>query len=227
MNKLLLLITIVLFSICCSQTNLPAPDGSVLSIEAEPKQISFIGGVSLIKIKGFEKDGRLIRDGVLINFTTTLGTIDSSSITKNGKAYAKLKSNGTSGIATVSASSGNSAPVSIDVTFTDYSSLIQQINVSSIPDSVFSSGGKVNIVINVTGANNNPIASVPIILTTTKGTFLSNGKTQYTDKNGKIEDKLFIPENSYYYPLTITVKAYYATTFSSLFNSINITQQGK
>ncbi|MEW6457131.1 MAG: hypothetical protein AB1410_10525 [Acidobacteriota bacterium] len=226
MDKLSL-ITIALFSICCTQTNLPAPEGSILYIEAEPKQISFIGGVSLIKIKGFEKNGKSIRDGVLINFSTTLGTIDSSSITKNGKAYASLKSNGISGIATVSATSGNSAPVSTDVTFTDFSSSIQQINVSSFPESVSSSGGKVNIIINVLDFNNNPISSVPIILTTTKGTFLSNGKAQYTDENGKIEDKLFIPENIYSYPLTITVKAYYATTFNSLYNSINIIQQGK
>jgi hypothetical protein len=95
--------------VACEQGLFTAPPGSTLTLVANPTFIPSNGGVSVITAFVVEPAGTPVANGTVIQFFTTLGTIDREGRTNDGVARVNLVSDSRSGIATVTALSGGQA----------------------------------------------------------------------------------------------------------------------
>lgn len=99
----------------CGQAILSAPEGTTLNIFVNPSFIALNGDTAVVSVLAFEKAGTPVPDGTVIQFFTTLGTIDEQAKTNDGVARVNLRSNATSGTAVVTAVSGSASIKSPDV----------------------------------------------------------------------------------------------------------------
>ncbi len=115
---LLTLSTLLLTAVGCDSADNPvAPSGSVLTITANPTQISLTGSATLT-ITGFKPDGNPLNPGTLINLSTTLGVLGQPSAeVSGGRATTTLRGDGRSGTATVTATlpGGGETSATVDV----------------------------------------------------------------------------------------------------------------
>lgn len=125
---------------CDSADNPIAPSGSVLTITANPTQISLAGETSTLTVTGFRPDGNSLNPGTQINLSTTLGVLGQTIVEiADGRATTTLRADGLTGTATVTASLPGATDVTatVDVTIgeTDQSrpSLVLNANPTIIP----------------------------------------------------------------------------------------------
>ncbi len=103
----------------CDSANPVAPSGSVLSVAANPTQISLNGGSSQITVTGFKPDGNPLNPGTQVLVSTDLGNLFDATTGGNqvstvevggsGQATAYLRGDGRQGPATVTVSLATSA----------------------------------------------------------------------------------------------------------------------
>ncbi len=118
-HRFLLLALCACALLACDSANPVAPSGSVLSVNANPTQISLSGGSSRITVSGFKPDGNPLNPGTQILLSTDLGNIYDAATggnpvstieaTGNGQAIAYLRGDGRAGPATVTATLATSA----------------------------------------------------------------------------------------------------------------------
>jgi hypothetical protein len=220
MRRYLIIFLLLIFLIACNQSNLPLPDGSTVEIIAYPGIIPVHGGVSTITVIGYEKDGRPLRDGILVNFRTDLGIVEPMTAeTKNGKAVSYLKSTGIPGNANVTAWFVGGATVSVVVRIQNHNP-VKTLLLTASSYSVGRDGGYIALNGYAFDADNNPVSSAPLIFSTTRGNLSSNGNPLLTDSNGKATDNLYLPLNDTGSELKIKVTLYHG----SLSTTIEINQ---
>jgi len=95
--------------VACQRGLFTAPPGSTLTLVANPTFIPANGGVSVITAFVTEPAGTPVADGTIVQFFTTLGTIDREGRTNDGVARVNLVSDNRSGVATVTGISGGQA----------------------------------------------------------------------------------------------------------------------
>lgn len=95
--------------VACERGLFTAPPGSTLTLVANPTFIPSNGGVAVITAFVIEPAGTPVADGTIVQFFTTLGTIDREGRTNDGVARVNLVSDSRSGVATVTALSGGEA----------------------------------------------------------------------------------------------------------------------
>jgi hypothetical protein len=93
----------------CVGAILTAPSGSTLTVTPNPTFIPAHGGVSVISAVVIEPAGTAVPDGTVVQFFTTLGSIEREGRTRNGVARVNLVSDSRSGEAVVTAVSGGDA----------------------------------------------------------------------------------------------------------------------
>ena len=111
-----LVVLALLISAACESPTPVAPAESGLSISANPTRIG-VDGSAEVTVIARKADGSAVNAGTEINFSTNLGTIDPLIAKTNdrGVADATLTGDGRIGLATVEASSGAAAPVTLDI----------------------------------------------------------------------------------------------------------------
>lgn len=210
------ILILIILAISCTQSNLPLPEDSTVEIIAYPAIIPVHDGVSTITVIGYEKDGRPLRDGILVNFRTDLGIIDPMTAeTKNGKAISYLKSTGVPGNATVTAWFIGGATVSVVVKIQNHNP-VKTLLLTASNNEVGWNGGYVALKGYAFDENNNPVAGAPLIFSTTRGNLSSNGNPIITDSKGKAEDILYIPPNNTGSEITINVTLYHGSISTSI-----------
>jgi hypothetical protein len=210
-----LLALMALGQLTCNQAILTAPSGSVITLFANPAIIPSNGGVSVISALVIEPAGTVVADGTVVQFFTTLGTIDEQGKTNDGVARVNLRSTGRSGVAAVTAFSGGQAapaptpsaspggggdadPISGSATVTIGNLAATSINVTANPSRITVSRST-QITATVFDADGNPLPGVPVYfdVVDTEGeggnasasNFMdSGGKPQFTDSNGQAYD---------------------------------------
>ncbi len=216
MRKGFVILIFTIFAISCTQSNLPLPEGSTVEIIAYPGIIPVYGGVSTITVIGYEKDGRPLRDGILVNFRTDLGIIEPMiAETKNGKAVSYFKSTGTPGNATVSAWFAGGATVSVVVKIQNHNP-VKTLLLTSSSYEVGWEGGYVSLNGYAFDENNNPVSGAPLIFSTSRGNLSSSGNPILTDSNGKAVDTLYIPPNNTGSEITITITLYHGSISTTI-----------
>ncbi len=90
----------------CGQALLTAPVGATLTININPPFIAAHGDVAIVSVFVLEPAGTPVPDGTVVQFFTTLGTIDEQGKTNDGVARVNLRSDARSGTARVTVFSG-------------------------------------------------------------------------------------------------------------------------
>ncbi len=105
MKQRFLLLLLFVCALACDSANPVAPTGTILSLSASPTQISLNGGTSLLTVTGFKPDGNPLNPGTQITLSTDIGVLSSTLVETNGsgRATAILTSDGTPGVAMISA----------------------------------------------------------------------------------------------------------------------------
>jgi len=168
-----LAIAALLGSLSCSKATPVAPSGSVLSISANPSQIS-LNGESTITIFGSKANGSPLDPGTVIRLSTNLGTIDGTTTVKSGgTATATLRGDGRSGQATVMAATGAGTAatamtmVQIGIATGQKPTLL----VSASPSNV-AVDGTVTVTVIARNSDGSPVSDgQEVILTSSLGTF--------------------------------------------------------
>lgn len=208
-----------LLSGCGGAVPLTAPDGATLTIEANPKSIPAVGGKSTITVIGFKSagdGGGTLSDGTQVFFTTDLGVIEERVAMENGIARATLQSDGRSGTATVTASSGTLAALTTTVEVGAGTSGDIVITVTANPSTLGPSDFTSEIVATVTDNRGNFLADVPVIFSTSSGALASQGSVLRTNVNGQAFDRLTLLDDQG--DATVTV------TSGSASGSVNVTR---
>ena len=106
-----LLLAALAFLGCESATSPVAPEGTVLTIRANPENIT-VNGTSIITVTAFHSSGVPAREGTQIQITTSLGTIEKSPVSTDSQGVARstLRAGGRAGTADVTATSGTKGP---------------------------------------------------------------------------------------------------------------------
>jgi hypothetical protein len=186
---------------CGEGVPLVSPDGSTLTISANPMTIPTVGGQSTITVIGFRSaadGGGTLPNGTQIFFSTTLGVIEERVTMQSGVARATLRSNGRAGTATVIASSGTGVTLSpsagVDVLIGGGDGL--RIVLTANPTTVTAPDFTSELVATVFDADNNPLRDVPVNFTTTAGSLASRGSIVRTNANGQATDRLTLANES-------------------------------
>ncbi len=183
------LVVAVLTLVQCKPVPLTAPGGAIFTITANPTSIPAVGGTSTITIvmfKAAEDGGGTVADGTQIFLTTNLGIIEERVATTIGIARATLQSNGRVGTATITAVSGTvtAEPVTVEV------GAGITILLTANPPTVTPPNVTSEIIATVFDAENNRVADVPIIFTTSAGALASQGASLRTNSSGQAFDRL-------------------------------------
>jgi hypothetical protein len=193
---------------CGGQVPLTAPEGATLTIEANPKSIPTVGGRSTITVIGFkaaEDGGGTLSDGTQIFFTTDLGAIEERVEMENGIARATLQSDGRSGTATVTASSGGgitAVPTTVQIGAGTEGDIV--ITVIANPTTLGPEDLTSEIIATVTDNRGNALPDVPVIFSTDSGALASQGSILRTNVSGQAFDRLTLLDDVDSAQVTVT-----------------------
>jgi hypothetical protein len=185
-----LLMLLVMMNVTCGEAPFVAAPGSTLTVIANPPFIVANGGVSVISALVVEPNGTPAPNGTVVQFFTTLGSIEAQGETRDGVARVNLVADSRSGTATVTGATGDqTATVDIVIGSARPDLVVVTADPSRITDPRFA-----YIAANVFDADGNPIANVPVVFSVTadplEETLESGGVPQFTDTNGQAFDIL-------------------------------------
>jgi len=166
----------------CDKMPLSAPTESTITLYANSTTVGLNGSVE-ITATVIESSGTPVQNGTVVNFTTTLGTIEPNEArTNNGKAVAKLLAGTRSGTAEVRAFSGGISsgdPLAVTVGAAAAGKVELLANPSSLP----AAGGLVQLTAVVSDSVGNRLAGVPVSFTTDAGVL--SPSSAISDGNGE------------------------------------------
>jgi PKD repeat protein len=176
---------VFLFISQCKKSAYLAPTGSKLLVAVNPAVIA-LGGETTVEVIGYKNSGSLLPDGTVIYFSVDFGSIDATAETKDGRARSIFRStDNRSGKVTVTVSSGDAEVTPELIQITVGSSALHNLKMRAEPPVLPRNGGSSNIVVTTQDENLNPIADIPVTLTTTAGQLANNGALLYTGSNGE------------------------------------------
>lgn len=227
------LLALSIVHLTCAGASLTAPNSSTISVFANPPFIASNGGVSVITAVITEPAGTAVPDGTVVQFFTTLGTIDREGKTHDGVARVNLISDSRSGAADVTASSGSVVQLATAlVTIGSVRSV--SVVVTANPPAIDGLGParQSRIVANVFDASGNPVVSVPAIFSVVDADtgnpstefMASGGAPVFTDSNGQAVDFLQTryPRDAECKNVTVT-----ATTTNGIAGTVNVVINSK
>ena len=181
----------------CEEAPLTAPNGSEIFLQANPTFVIANGGISVVTAVVTEPAGTLVPDGTEVLFFTSLGRIDPVGKTVRGVARVNFVSDARSGVATVTAISGQ-APGGTNPTVEIGigSTLPFVIHIAADPQ-LITGARQSRITATVFDEFGNPVQNVPVSFSLApEGTIPleerleSGGALLYTNSNGQVFDFL-------------------------------------
>jgi hypothetical protein len=172
----------------CADVVQLAPPGATMVLIANPPFVAANGGVSVISAIVTEAVGTPVPDGTVVQFFTTLGTIDREGKTNDGVARVNFIADARSGTANVTAVSGGitgASAVSIG------GAVARRVIAIADPSRITISRST-HIIATVFDEFSNPVPNVGVIFEVSGTTeFMdSQGHPIFTDNNGRAEDVL-------------------------------------
>jgi len=231
------LLSIVLFLpiLGCGKASPVAPNGTTITLTANPSLIQSSTGTSTITAVVIKPNGTPATSGTQVRFTTDLGTIDPIEPTdRNGIAVATLRGDGRFGKATVTASvsgssgsggTGGTPPASGPTVAVQIGNSAKSITLQANPPNVAVADTSVKLVALVRDSNGQPLAGAGVNFTATIGTLRSGGAIVTTGANGQATDTLNLKAADIANQTTITVTATTAGGDGSLITSNSFTIQ--
>jgi hypothetical protein len=187
----LLLLVSLLPAVGCDKATPVAPNGSILTISANPSKIGPTGS-STITVVGRKPDGQPLNPGTEIRLSVDKGTIDPAivAVDSHGEGTAIFRADGRSGTAKVTAMvGGGMTMVSTDV---EIGLVAKTIVLQPTPTSVTINGGTINLLAIVRDETGQPLANQGVNFTTDVGRLNSRGAILQTNANGQVRDTLTV-----------------------------------
>ncbi|HEY9419836.1 MAG TPA: invasin domain 3-containing protein, partial [Thermoanaerobaculia bacterium] len=154
----------------CDKATPVAPDGTILTISANPSQVA-LNGRSTITVVGRKPDGNPLNPGTEIRLTAARGTIDSIVTTDNqGRATATFRADGRAGEVEITASTGGGdtmaeTTVQVGLSDTDRPDVLVSVTPSTV-----AIGTSAEVTVIARNSDGSEVAQgTPVILTTTLG----------------------------------------------------------
>jgi PKD repeat protein len=174
----------------CKAAVLTAPDNTTLIVTVNPPVIP-LGGQAVVKVVAFKASGTPVPDGTVIFFSCDIGTIESRKETLSGTAEVLFQSNDNrSGVATITVTSGNATVTPEAITITIGASGLSSLSLTADPPVLPVGGGASTLRVTAFDENFNPLANIPVTLSTNAGQLNSSGNVITTNANGAAEDLL-------------------------------------
>ena len=194
---------LVLFSLlsvfACDRVTPVAPVGSTITISVNPSRIDAQGEAATVTIIVRKEDGTPVNPGTQVNVSTTLGTLDPevTFTDETGVATSKLIGDGRIGMATVSATTGAAALVSVDVQIGSVAaSITLTVTPSEISRNPPAEGVTLDLLALVRDDTGAPLGGSVVNFRPDIGTLGSRGGPVTTDDQGRAIDTLQItPSN--------------------------------
>lgn len=193
----------------CHQVIFTAPPGSTLTLTVNPPFIPAHGGVAVVSALVMEEVGTPVPDGTVVQFFTSLGSIQEQGRTNDGVARVNLTSDSRSGTAKITAISGDA----FDEDTVDIGAVLPtRVIVTADPPRInLAVSRTTHVFATVLDSRGNPVPNVPVIFRVTApntGTeFMQSGSNPlHTDNNGRVEDILRSQRAAGGTPGTITVE---------------------
>lgn len=162
-------VALLLFAVGCDKATPVAPEGTTLTLSANPARIG-LNGTSTITIVGRKPNGSPLNPGTEVRLSTDRGSIDPIvSINDNGVATATLRGDGRAGTATVTAATGD-ASVTTTIQIGESQDTRPSLIVTASPNNVPVQGTSTITVIARNGDGSPVAAGQTVILTSTLGT---------------------------------------------------------
>ena len=178
-----------LVTVACDRAALLAPTNSRITLTAASRVVP-LNGATELQATVLENSGSPVPNGTTVRFTTSLGRVDPvEAETRNGVAVTTFQAGGESGVAQVTAVSGlatatggttgtgtgtpttpTTGTAGNVVEITIGAAAVRGITLAANPGTLRPSGSSVEISAFVNDANGNPVRSVPVTFTTTRGT---------------------------------------------------------
>jgi uncharacterized membrane protein len=173
----------------CGSSSPVAPTGTLLTLSANPDRIA-TNGTSIVTATARRPNGTPAFEGTIVRFTTTLGIIDSSvEVDAEGVARAVLRGGGAVGMARVSATTGASDEVTIDV---QIGILASSLSLQATPATVSEFGGQLELLAIVRDDRGQALSAAGVNFKTDVGSLLSGGSLVATDDRGEARDTLAV-----------------------------------
>jgi hypothetical protein len=177
-----------LATVGCDKVPLTAPGSSTVTLTTA----AVADGSTEVTATVLEQAGTPVQNGTTVRFASSLGKMDPvEAQTRNGMATSRFSSNGDSGEATITVSSGSATA---NVKFNVGLATIDAVAVRSSAGSVPATGGTVTITARVTGTGGAAFGGVPVTFNTTAGALSTGGEV--TDGNGEASTRLTTDANA-------------------------------
>jgi hypothetical protein len=186
------LLTILLLVVmpACEKVPFFAVDGATLVISTDKSQLKTGGDKAIITVLGFNADGEVLHDYTMVTFTASLGTIPAAVELMQGQATAEFASGDRNGTAEITARSGTIVATPAPLNITIGSGSIETLTIQANPTVLPPGGGRTLISVYAFDKAMNPLADIPIILSTTYGTLDHGNSVRLTDASGRVSDYL-------------------------------------
>jgi hypothetical protein len=173
----------------CDKANPVAPAGTVLSVTANPTQIS-TNGSSQIRVVALKPNGTPVNPGTQVRLSTNLGTIDPIvEVGDGGVAATTLTGDGRLGTATVTATVGADTSASVEV---QVGRAAANVSLQASPGQVGTEGGSIDLLAVIRDSTGEPLADAAVNFQSEVGTLTSRGAVTRSDANGLARDRLVV-----------------------------------
>jgi PKD repeat protein len=186
---LMLLLLVVMPA--CEKVPFYAVDGATLIIAADRSQLKTGGDKAIITVIGFNAEGEVLHDNTSVTFTATLGTITSAVELQQGRATVEFVSGDRNGTAEITARSGTIVATPTPLNITIGSGSVETLTMQANPTVLKPGGGRSLISVYAFDKAMNPLADIPIILSTTYGSLDHGNNIRLTDGTGRVTDYLY------------------------------------
>ena len=189
----LLTLFTVLAVFACDKVTPVAPVGSTITISVNPSRIDAEGESATITIIVRKEDGTPVNPGTQVNVSTTLGTVDPevAFTDETGVAKSVLTGDGRIGMATVSATTGAAALVSVDVQVGSVAaSITLTATPSNVPKDPQGDEGVIELLALIRDDTGAPLGGGVVNFAAETGTLASRGGPVVTNDFGEATDML-------------------------------------
>jgi hypothetical protein len=187
--KILALIPLLLLTPACKKTAFYAMDDTTLIISSDKASLKTKGEKALVTVIGITADGEAVHDHTLVMFMATLGTIPATSEFQDGRAAVEFVSGSQNGSAEITARSGNNVSDTLGITIG--SGALAVLTLSAVPAVLGPGGGQSRISVYAFDASMNPLADIPVLLSTSAGDLDHGNSIRLTDPNGLVSEDLY------------------------------------
>lgn len=187
--KILALMPLLLLATACKKTAFYAMDDTTLIISSDKASLKTNGDRALITVIGITAEGEAVHDHTRVTFTATLGTIPATAEFQDGRAAVEFVSGSQNGTAEITARSGNNVSETLEITVG--SGALSVMTLSAVPAILGPGGGQARISVYAFDASMNPLADIPVLLSTSAGDLEHGNAIRLTDANGLVSENLY------------------------------------